>query len=53
MRGWGKRASRDKTEVTCRFRLYGWGEHGGQARVGTGGEHFCAPPPPQQGAWPV
>ena len=44
MRGWGKRASRDRTEVTCRFRLYGCREHGGQTKGWQGLVSTFAPP---------
>lgn len=44
MWGWGKRASRDRTEVTCRFRLYGYKEHGGQAEGWQGWRAFLHSP---------
>lgn len=44
MRGWGKSASRDSTEVTCRFRLYGCRGRSGRARVGRGAERFSPCP---------
>lgn len=53
MRGWGKRASRDRTEVTCRFRLYGCRERGGQTMGWQGLVSIFVHPPTQRGAWPA